>query len=308
VLGRNFALFIPDEPNPWHFFKLPINGQQVQILYFISRNIEKELYHRTKDVFSNIVLKKKRVTIIGVGAIGSEVARSLARNGVGHFNLFDNDTFEIGNSVRHAADLFFIGDNKSFVAKQLILRSNPNITVNAYPIDVMHDQGILEQSLSASDICIVLTAEDNVDYLMNDIYSKHYDIPFLFARVSAGGLSGSVQVVRQKMTACLRCLSLHDADKLPQPKEAKQFTELAPEYGSCSSPAVPGSEVDTKEVALQVTRIALQLLLENESSSYAKRLGDQYYWHGPHGSEDATPFTWTTSLTKKHSSCELCNT
>jgi molybdopterin/thiamine biosynthesis adenylyltransferase len=305
VVGKNLALFIEDDPNPWHFFKFPVNLNQMQVVYLLSRNIEKELYHRTRDIFDEQVLKQKTVTIIGLGALGSEVARSLARNGVGHFNLFDDDVFEIGNSVRHAADLFFIGENKTDVSKQLILRSNPNIIVNAFPINILDDIGLLEQCLSHTDLCIVLTAENSVDYLINDHYVSQFDIPFVFARVSAGGLSGSVQVVKASETACLRCLSLYGADTLPVPEQSKRFEELPPEYGSCSSPAVAGSEIDTKEIALQVSRVAMQLLLNH--STYAPRKGDQYYWHGPFGSKEIEAFTWEFSKLEKHKECAYCN-
>jgi molybdopterin/thiamine biosynthesis adenylyltransferase len=304
--GKSLALFIPDDPNQWHFIKIAALGaNQFQIAYFLSRNVDRELYHRTKDIFDDVVLKQKRLTIIGLGALGSEAARSLARNGVGHFNFFDNDTFEIGNSVRHAADLFYIGENKVDVVRQLVQRSNPNITVNAYPVDVLNDNGLLEASLSQSDLCIVLTADDNVDYLINDKYISRFNIPFIFARVSAGGLSGSVQIVRSGETACLRCLSLCNADTLPVPNQTNRYGELALEYGSCSTPAVAGSEIDTKEIALQVSRICLQLLLTG--STYAPRQGDQFYWHGPFGSGTADPFTWEIKKLEKHINCAYCN-
>lgn len=306
---KNVALYLPDEENPWHFFKFRIqiigNGVTITPQYFIARTISNELYLRTHDIFDDQILLKKRVTIIGLGSIGSEVAKSLAKNGVGHFNLFDMDTFEIGNSVRHAADLYYIGEYKANVVKQLVLRSNPNITVNSYNVNVLDDNGLLEKSLEESDLCLCLTAEDSVDYLINDHYLRKYNIPFIFARVSAGALSGSIQIVT-KSTACLHCLSLHDVDKLPVPKGKIEFEELKPEFGSCSSPALPGSEIDTKEIALMVARVSLQSLLQNESSTYPKLSYDQYYWHGPYGSDEKEPFTWEMKNAGKHPDCKIC--
>ncbi|MBS1511078.1 MAG: ThiF family adenylyltransferase [Bacteroidetes bacterium] len=307
---KNFAFFIPGDPNPWHFFKAIIssNGVNVNISfqYFISHNLNRELYLRTKDLFDVSFLETKKVTIIGLGAIGSEVARSLSRNGIGHFNLFDNQMFEVGNSIRHAADLFFVGESKVSVVQQIILRTNPNITVNQHQIDVLNDTGILEKSLSESDLCIVLTGEDSVDYFINDIIVPRFRLPFIFAGISPGGLSGSIQVIKYKETACLRCLSDIGADTLPVPKFTNTFKELPMEYGSCSTPAVPGSEIDTKEIALQVSRLALQLLAE-KSTSYPNRQGDLYYWHGPAGSEEKPPFSWEIKKIQPQTNCEICN-
>jgi molybdopterin/thiamine biosynthesis adenylyltransferase len=309
VKNPNVAFYIPDDPNPWYFFKFLIApGGIVNIIYFLTRIVDRELYHRTKEIFNDQILLKKKVTIIGLGAIGSEVAVSLARNGVGHFNLFDKDIFEMGNSVRHAADLFYIGENKTSVIRQLIHRSNPNITVVEYPnTDILDDDGFLEKSLENSDLCIVLTGEEDVDYLINDFYIPRTNIPFVFAGVSAGGLSGSIQVVKHGKTACLRCLAKYGADVLPLPNTTNAYKELGPEYGSCSTPAVPGSEIDTKEIALQVSRISLQLLLEGNNSAYADRLRDQFYWNGPFGSKQQAPFSWEIKKFEKHNDCELCN-
>ena len=309
---QNIALYIPDEVSQWHFFKLRFQqvGNSIKVaeptLYYISRNIDNELYLRTKDIFDDKILAKRRVTIVGVGAIGSEVAISLAKNGVGHFNLFDMDKFEIGNSIRHAADLFYIGEHKVNVVKQLILRSNPNLTVNTFNTDVLNDNGLLESSLNNSDLCIVLTAEDSVEYLINDFYQKNYNIPFIFARASMGAFSGAIQVV-DSQSACLECLSLYNADTLPKPISEIRLSELTPEYGSCSSPALPGSEIDTKEIALQVSRVAMQCLLKDEKSTYPELKNKQYYWHGPYGSSEKEPFTWEMKNIEKHKDCPICH-
>lgn len=308
----NIAFYLPGEESKWHFFKIIFvkNGGLLSFAsmphYYISRNINKELYLRTKDIFDDKILNKKRVTIIGLGAIGSEVAKSLAKNGVGHFNLFDMDTFEIGNSIRHAADLYYVGENKVNVVKKLIYRSNPNITVNPYHINILDDCGLLEKSLKESDICIVLTAEDSVEYLINDFYQQNFTIPFIFARASTGAFSGGIQIVDSE-SACLRCLSLYSADTLPKPNNLIRFDQLKPEYASCSSPALPGSEIDTKEIAIQVARITIQYLLNDENSSYAKLLNKQYYWHGPYGSDTKEPFTWEMKNIKKHKKCPICH-
>lgn len=308
---KNIGFYFPSDKFPFYFFKLQVmnlGNNQVNIngSYLITRIISDELYLRTQKIFSNEILLKKKVTVIGLGAIGSHVSKSLAKNGVGHFNFFDNDIFELGNSVRHAADLFYIGEEKVNVAKQLVQRVNPNITVNAYHQDVLNDSGLLERSLESSDLCVVLTAEDSVDYLINDKYTKAFNIPFVFARASAGAISGSVQVV-DKSSACLRCLSSQSLDSLPKSKEKVVYDELAPEFGSCSSPALPGSEIDTNEIALQVSRICLQLLLNNDLDSYSKILGKQFYWHGPNGSDKGKPFEWEIIDAEKYESCEVCS-
>ena len=179
--------------------------------------------------------------------------------------------------------------------------------MNGYTIDVLDDDSLVEECLKKSDLCLVLTGEDNVDYFFNDYYAPRYNIPFIFAGVSPGGLSGSIQVVEKGATACLRCLSNLKVDTLPKPKLKIDFKELPLEYGSCSAPALPGSEIDTKEIALQVSRISIQCLLKDSNTKYPLLTGKQFYWHGPHGPATHEPFSWEIKNIEKDKKCEYCN-
>lgn len=58
------------------------------------------------------VLLGKRVTIVGVGAIGSAVAEQLARAGVGALTLIDYELLRPGNCVRHIAPRTLVGLSK----------------------------------------------------------------------------------------------------------------------------------------------------------------------------------------------------
>lgn len=303
---RNIALYLPSDHNPWHFMKVGLVNHQFSIQYYQTKIISESLYWRTSGIFSDMILSNKKVTIVGLGALGSMVAKSLGKNGVGHFNVFDCDNYELGNGVRHEADFYFIGEPKVNVIKTLLLGVNPSISVDTYHTDVMNDAGALERCLSQSDLCLVLTGEDRVDYMMNDIFSQRYDIPFVFARVSPGAMSGAIQIVDKK-SSCLRCLSLQNLDYLPAPHTSNIYEELTPEYGSCASPALPGSEVDTKEIALQVTRIALQLLLGTSNEFYPPVKGKQYYWSGPYGTENEAPFSWNITNHQPVKDCPVCS-
>lgn len=311
VGNHNIAVYMQDDDVKWHFLRITIslqNGQSLNahVSYYISKVVEEQLYVRIKDIFANDYLKEKKVTIVGLGALGSEVGVSLAKNGIGTIDVFDSDVFEIGNSIRHAANLFYIGERKTDVLKQLIKKVNPNIIVNQYHGNILEDSGNLEKSLETSDICIVLTGEKDVDYMINDIYTKKYSIPFIFSGVSIGAFSGGIELV-SKDSACLRCLDLKGLNKLPKPAGNFKLNELGPEYGNCSGPALPGSEIDIKTVAMQVSRVILQVLMPESSKNYPSNKGSYFRWHGPYGSKEKKPFTWEIRSIKKDPNCSICN-
>ena len=93
-----------------------------------------------KDQFSRLKLmikeddfekiKKCKVAIFGIGGVGGYVCDGLARSGVEHFLLVDDDTLCITNINRQIiANLNTIGKYKVDVMKEHLLQINPNIQV-----------------------------------------------------------------------------------------------------------------------------------------------------------------------------------
>lgn len=78
-------------------------------------------------------LKAAHVAVFGVGGVGSYTAEALARGGVGHITLIDNDTVNITNINRQLIALHStIGQLKVEAAKQRILDINPECNVTIY--------------------------------------------------------------------------------------------------------------------------------------------------------------------------------
>ena len=75
-------------------------------------------------------LKNSTIAVFGIGGVGSYVIESLARCGVGNLVLIDNDIVDITNINRQLiADTTVIGKNKVDVAKERLLKINPEINV-----------------------------------------------------------------------------------------------------------------------------------------------------------------------------------
>ncbi|MBO5383056.1 MAG: tRNA threonylcarbamoyladenosine dehydratase [Ruminococcus sp.] len=78
-------------------------------------------------------LKKSSVAVFGVGGVGSYTAEALARSGVGHITLIDNDTVNITNINRQIIALqSTVGMLKTEAAKARILDINPNCKVTVH--------------------------------------------------------------------------------------------------------------------------------------------------------------------------------
>ena len=103
-------------------------------------------------------LAAARVMVVGAGALGNEICKSLALLGIGRVLLIDLDTIEDTNLTRSV--LFRQADQgraKAAVAAAAMRDINPDVRVEARVGDVIHDLG---QGLFR-DVDIVLGALDN---------------------------------------------------------------------------------------------------------------------------------------------------
>src|SRR5262245_46439246 len=121
-----------------------------------------------------------RALIVGCGALGTMIADSLARAGVGTLIIVDRDTVELTNLQRQV--LFDEADAagtmpKAHAAAARIARINSGITVHAHADDFNHRNA--ERYLGDADV--ILDGLDNFEtrYLVNDLAVRH-GVPYLY--------------------------------------------------------------------------------------------------------------------------------
>lgn len=132
-------------------------------------------------------LLASKALIVGCGALGTVVASTLARAGVGHLVIADRDHVEITNLQRQ---ILFNEDDvenampKAQAARQKIATVNSQVRVTAVVDDVNHKN--VEKI--AEGCGIIIDGVDNFEtrFLVNDVAVKH-GIPYMY-----GGAVGSV--------------------------------------------------------------------------------------------------------------------
>ena len=107
----------------------------VHIDQFVSLNLYRELpQYITKEMFfgRGSLCEKfldKHVALVGLGAIGSIVAETLAHSGVQYIGLWDSDTIEPGNVCRSSYRLADMGQSKVEAISSKIQSINPFIKI-----------------------------------------------------------------------------------------------------------------------------------------------------------------------------------
>lgn len=79
-------------------------------------------------------LKKSRIAIAGLGGVGGAHLLTLARLGIGHFNISDFDDFDVHNLNRQAgAFMPFMGQPKIDAVARLARDINPELDLRLFP-------------------------------------------------------------------------------------------------------------------------------------------------------------------------------
>ena len=149
-------------------------------------------------------LSNSRALVCGCGALGSVIANTLARAGVGHLRLVDRDFLELNNLQRQVlydeADVAS-GLPKAIAAKAKLEQINSDVQIEAIVADVNHTN----IASLIQDVDVIIDGTDNFEtrFLLNDA-SLRFGIPWVYG--GCIGSEGQTMTILPGKSACLRCL------------------------------------------------------------------------------------------------------
>lgn len=214
-------------------------------------------------------LVDKTVTIIGLGALGSQVAFQLARAGVKKLILIDRDHLQLGNLSRWIAGLPYIGMPKVQAVAQ-VLHSNfiglqievlncdvggfsKIPTQNGTVVDI--DTFLRDSIVAKSDLVIDCSAMLNVNQYISNL-SKSKNTDFIWCSATNGGWGGIVGRspasfetdvwMQYNLEHSQRSIATEPSDFI-QPK-------------GCFHPTFTGTGVDLDSISNMASRMAISML------------------------------------------------
>jgi hypothetical protein len=146
------------------------------------------------------VLSQKKIGIVGCGSLGSKIAASLARSGVGEFVLVDDDIMKPDNLVRHELDADSLGAHKAHAlrARLKALRIGVKVSARQVVLGGQESSGstasVLDE-LAACDLLIDATADSQAFNFVASV-ARNASRPMMWAEVFAGGIGGFVARLR----------------------------------------------------------------------------------------------------------------
>lgn len=176
------------------------------------------------------IINEAKVLIVGIGALGCEIAKNLALVGVRHLILVDMDTIEISNLSRQI--LFEEEDQgrlKAEVAARKLKKLNPRLEVEHYPTKF---QEVPLEVFKRIDVIAGGLDSFKARFDLNKL-AHNLRIPYVDG--AATGFKGNVQVIIpdgwkqiSKSTPCLKCY-------FPVPPADEKI------YAACTIPGQPRS-------------------------------------------------------------------
>ncbi|MRX71956.1 thiamine biosynthesis protein ThiF [Bacillus lacus] len=238
----------------------------------IKRHDKEYLLNRTQG---NNRLVGKRVTIIGLGSLGSRIAFELARAGVTSVTLIDKDRIDIDNIYRHelgANSLYWRFDNKfSSISKAEALKMELN---NHFPfleieyeiadvLDLMEEE--IDLILNA-DLIIVALGSPTVELHFNERFYKIEEAPpVIYTWIDPLGIGGHALLTNNnKKEGCFQCLFTHPEENEYLIPNKASFAAPEQFFGKtlagCESMFTPYGSIDALQTAITATRLAVDNL------------------------------------------------
>lgn len=249
--------------------KVVLKKQKVVLERAASEKNQRKYFDRVKSIFPPEIMKRKYVICIGVGG-AREFLCELARTGVKHFAIFDDDRVEEPNIATQSVFVSEIGQPKAEAAAGELMQINPEI-------DVVPVTRRLDDSMTDEEFAAVTGIEDwpTEDVLLcgcTDNWKAQdrcgqlalkYGVAYLGAQVYERGLGSEIVFTYPGLTpSCPRCML--------EGRYRRAMTGSEQVNGRSEG----SSHDNTALLTALKTKFALQeLLYANEQTPYFGKLG-----------------------------------
>ena len=226
--------------------------------------------------FDSESLSDVTVAIVGLGSAGSKITTSLARSGVGHFVLVDDDLLHPCNLVRHDSDWFDVGQHKVDAIADRLMLINPNVKIvrRKHRLNGQESTTSAASALTAigrADVIVDATANPTVFSLCAHV-ARHSKKSLVWLEIYAGGIGGLVARARPGKDA--EPFTLREAINAATTEFATEQSAEPPDgagdYATVDADdrVVIASDADVTTIAGMTTQLALDTLLAREPSYY----------------------------------------
>lgn len=287
-------------------------------------SLHKEVFSRNTGILEPTQMAKKQAVISGLGSGGFFVGLELVKAGIGSIIATDDDIFAYHNICRHVCGIHDVGRPKVDIFKERAADINPNCKVYTFRDLIQHvDPFALEEIVWKDSIILCCTDNRHAGYICNELADK-FHIPMVDAGCGARASTGEVFFYKPDSDmACYTCAYGEDSgvDHSNQNVRRKFYaTEAELEKLHFQ----PGMSLDIELTAIFETKLAIDLLMENEDGYVPKLLPyinqctvllnypvdkeiNPYVQLFETDGQNPRPLTWKSGRAEINQKCSYCN-
>lgn len=226
------------------------------------------VHGRGQEARSRILLEKS-VTVFGCGSVGSFVAQSLARAGVGTLRLVDFDKLSWANVGRHALGADSVGRNKAEALAERLQREFPHLHFEGDDSTIGAAVLADEARLLRTDLMVCLTGNWVAESWLNEWQLKSdLDNAVLYGWTEDHAVAGSAVVIAPK-GRCLACGIDRTGAPVLTAVEWPDGWEAHTEP-SCADHYQPYGAIELSYITAMIANTAIDELLNASETSYRR--------------------------------------
>ena len=272
------------------------------------KEIDLEMVDSQKDIFLRLGglgvrsgLYGKKVTMIGLGSVGSTAALQLTKAGIMDFVLIDPDVLKIHNVVRHVCDLTDLGRYKVDAVAEKLLNINPDVNITKIRDDCIEAYGSITELITGSSIIVVSTDTPDSRKFVNYV-SVDLNIPSVHISLHERARTGSVYRIIPGITGCRNCVG--------DGRWGYEFIPGTVDYSEVENERdvfyQPGLDTDISLVSMFGVRMAISTIL-NPTAEVSPELKTNYIrWNGYPENGEAMLYLCKGIGIPKNEQCDVC--
>lgn len=294
---------------------------EINIDYY---SCKQDIFSRNEGIVEKDKMAEKQAIISGAGSGGFKVGLELVRAGIGSLIVADNDIIAYHNVCRHECGIHDVGKYKVDCFKERAADINPNCKIYTFRDLIQHvDPAELDKVIRRDSIILCCADNRHCGYVCNELADK-YDIPMIDAGCGPRASTGEIFYYKPNSgMACYTCAYGEDKG-VDYSNQAVRRRFYATESELEKLHFQPGMYLDIQLTAIFETKLAIDLLMENEEDyepkllpyinqctvllNYPVNQDINPYMHlfGQEGNRK--PLTWKSGPAQKNEFCEYCGT
>lgn len=253
--------FRPNALKPWKVLTTLQSKTPVARLSF-HEFTDQRLKLRTDGVDS--INQRLKLTIVGLGSIGSNLLHYLKVLPVGLLNLIDPEVLTLENINRHLLGFSAIGSYKADALQKYLQQDNPLLNVRSFPTSVLNIFNNNINVLKEVDFVFVVVGKDNIEeYIIDALREGLLTTPVFILWVEPYLLGGHVLLVNPGTQLFLKDLYVNGHYKynvISNKEYVKPENRLLLREAGCQSSYVPYGMVSVISFLSSIAPLVYKLL------------------------------------------------